>query len=166
MLIREISLEDAESLIGLIKQVESESHFMLMESGERDTTSEQQRNQLVRIEQQSNSTIFVAEQEDGELVGYLIAIGGSVRKTKHSAYLVIGILEVCRGRGLGTRLFQQLEEWAKNRNISRLELSVVTENEAGVALYKKSGFKIEGIKRNSLMVDNKFYNEYFMSKLL
>lgn len=33
----------------------------------------------------------------------------SVKRTKHSAYLVFGILEEYRGRGKG---FQQLEEWA------------------------------------------------------
>jgi RimJ/RimL family protein N-acetyltransferase len=166
MLIRELQPVDAENFICLIKQVESEAKFMLMEAGERKTTPEQQRKQLEHIKQQSNSTIFVTEQENGKLVGYLIAIGGSVKRTKHSAYLVIGILEEYRGRGIGSSLSQRLEEWAINSNISRLELTVVTQNEAGIALYKKSGFEIEGIKRKSLMVDAEFYNEYFMSKLL
>ncbi|WP_059170332.1 GNAT family N-acetyltransferase [Bacillus sp. FJAT-27445] len=166
MLIREIQPVDAENFICLIKQVESESKFMLMEAEERKTTPEQQRKQLEHIKKQSNSTIFVAEQEKGKLVGYLIAMGGSVRKTMHSAYLVIGILEEYRGRGIGTSLFQRLEEWAINSKISRLELTVVTQNEAGIALYKKRGFEIEGIKRKSLMIDDEFYNEYFMSKLL
>jgi RimJ/RimL family protein N-acetyltransferase len=166
MLIREIKPEDAENFISLNKQVESDANFMLIEAGERKTTPEQQRKQLERIEQQSNSTIFVAQLEQGRLVGYLIAIGGSVKRTKHSAYLVIGILEEYRGCGIGTSLFQRLEEWAIKSNISRLELTVVTQNEAAIALYKKSGFEIEGIKRKSLMVDDEFYNEYLMSKLL
>jgi RimJ/RimL family protein N-acetyltransferase len=166
MLIREIKHEDAENFINLIKQVETEANFMLMEAGERKTTPEQQRKQLERIEQQSNSTIFIAKQEEGKLVGYLIAIGGSVKRTKHSAYLVIGILEEYRGQGIGTALFQCLEDWAINHNISRLELTVVTQNDSGVALYKKSGFEIEGTKRNSLMIDGTPFNEYYMSKLL
>jgi len=166
LLIREIIPEDAENFLYLIKQVESEAKFMLMEAGERKTTPEQNRKRLEKMKQQSNSTIFVAQQEKGKLVGYLIAIGGSVQKTKHSAYLVIGILEEYRGQGIGTSLFQRLEAWAISANISRLELTVVTLNEAGVALYKKSGFEIEGIKRKSLKIDDEFHNEYFMSKLL
>lgn len=165
MLIREIQPLDAEKFICLVKQVESEAKFMLMEAGERKTTPEQQRKQLELIKKQSNSTIFVAEQEEGEIVGYLIAIGGSVKRTKHSAYLVVGILEKYRGRGIGTSLFQKLEEWARHSNISRLELTVVTQNEAGISLYQKSGFEIEGIKRNSLLINDEFYNEYFMSKI-
>ncbi|MBB6452261.1 RimJ/RimL family protein N-acetyltransferase [Salirhabdus euzebyi] len=165
MQIREIKVEDAENFSGLVKQVESETNFMLMEAGERRTTPEQQQKQIELIQQQRNSTIFVAEQEN-LLVGYLIVIGGRVTKTKHSAYLVIGILEEFRGVGIGTRLFQQAENWARKQAITRLELTVVKQNEAGVALYKKSGFEIEGTKRNSLMIDGTYVDEYYMSKLL
>jgi RimJ/RimL family protein N-acetyltransferase len=165
MIIREIKIEDAENLISLIKQVEAESKFMLMEAGERTTSPEQQRKHIERIGRQTNSTILVAEKE-GKLVGYLYVIGGSAEKTKHSAYIVIGILETYRGLGIGTNLFQHLEEWALNHHISRLELTVVTQNEAGVALYKKSGFEIEGTKRNSLLIDGKYVDEYYMAKLI
>ena len=132
---------------------------------QRKTTPEQQRNHIEHFKKQSNSTIFVAEQEQG-MVGYLIAIGGSVKRTKHSAYLAIGFLEEFRGRGIGKNLFQWVEEWAIHSTISRLELTVVTQNEAGLALYKKCGFEIEGEKRNSLLIDDQYYNEYLMSKLL
>jgi len=165
MIIREIAVEDAEKLINLIKEIEAKSNFMLMEAGERKTTPEQQRKQLERIEQQSNSTIFVAEEKD-KLVGYLFAMGGTVKKTKHSAYIVIGILEEFRGKGIGTSLFKNVEQWGLKNNISRLELTVVTQNKPGVALYKKSGFEIEGIKRNSLTINGKLFDEYYMSKLL
>jgi RimJ/RimL family protein N-acetyltransferase len=165
MRVREVEPEEAEAFINLIKQVETESHFMLMEAGERKTTPEQQRQHIERIGQLSNSVIFVAE-EEGQLVGYLMALGGNVKKTKHTAYLVIGIKEQYRGQGLGTALFQRIEEWANTKSILRLELTVVTKNEAGVALYTKMGFEIEGTKRQSLMIDGTLYNEYYMSKLL
>jgi hypothetical protein len=57
MLIREIKIEDAENLLNLIKEVEAESKYMLMEPGERKTTHEQQRKHLERLGQQNNSTI-------------------------------------------------------------------------------------------------------------
>ncbi|RXJ04552.1 N-acetyltransferase [Anaerobacillus alkaliphilus] len=165
MNIREVTPSDAENLINLIKEVESQSTYMLMGAGERKTTPEQQQRQLEQIEKQSNATVFVAE-EEGNLVGYMFAIGGTANRTKHSAYLVIGILEQYRGRGIGTSLFKRLDEWALKNNLLRLELSVVTENEAGLALYKKSGFEIEGMKRQSLKIGQDFYDEYLMSKLL
>ena len=165
MIIREIRVDDAAEFIALIKEVEAKSSFMLMEPGERITTPEQQAKQLERIEKQSNATILAAE-EHGKLIGYLLAMGGTVKKTKHSAYLAIGILEDFRGKGIGSALFEHIEDWALKNKISRLELTTVIENQAGVALYKKSGFDIEGVKRNSLMINGKLYDEYFMSKLL
>lgn len=164
LLIREVSVEDADEFIKLIKKVENESNFMLMESGERKTTAELQRKQLESIKQQDNSIIFVAEIED-KLVGYLFAIGGSVSRTKHSAYIVIGILQKFRGEKIGTALFNNVIEWASNQKLSRLELTVVTENTAGLALYTKSGFEMEGTKRKSILIDGRYYDEFYMSKL-
>lgn len=165
MLIREVDLEDAESFVHLIKEVEAESEFMLMEAGERNISPEQQRKRIEEMKNSRNSTIFVAEKE-GLLVGYLIVVGGSAKRIAHSAYLVIGILKENRGQGIGTNLFAHLDKWARAQHISRLELTVVTKNEMAVALYQKSGFEIEGTKRNSLLIDSKFYDEYYMAKLL
>lgn len=81
-----------------------------VEAGERNISPEQQRKRLEQLEKESNSTILVAEQENGKLVGYLVVIGGNARRTKHSAYLVIGILTQFRGIGIGTKLFKQLEK--------------------------------------------------------
>ncbi|WP_421385299.1 GNAT family N-acetyltransferase [Bacillus salacetis] len=164
MIIREIEIQDAERFINLVKEVENHSEFMLMGPGERKTTPEQQKRQLERIKQQPNSTIFVVE-ENERLIGYLMAIGGTVKRTRHSAYLVIGIMQEQRGKGVGTKLFENVTDWAIRNNISRLELTAVTENEAGVALYKKSGFEIEGTKRNSLRINGKLFNEFYMAKL-
>lgn len=165
MLIREIKLDDAENLVNLIKKVESESQYMLFESGERNIGPEKQGKRIEAMKKEGNSTIFVAEEND-ELVGYLIAMGGSAKRNKHSVYLIIGILSGYRGLGVGTKLFKQLEEWTTEHSIHRLELSVVTRNEVGLRLYKKMGFDIEGTKRHSLYIDGEFVDEYYMSKLL
>lgn len=165
MVIREILVQDAENLRHLIYEVENNAEFMLMERGERKMTVEQIRKQIENVQQQNNSVIFVAEQEE-ELLGYLFAIGGNVKRKQHSAYLVIGILDDYRGKGVGTKLFQKVTDWAAKQQLTRLELTVVTQNEAGVALYRKSGFRIEGTKRNSLVINGKSYDEYYMAKFL
>jgi RimJ/RimL family protein N-acetyltransferase len=165
MIIREVNTEDADGLVRLIQQVESESPYMLFEAGERKIEPEQQVERIEVIKKEGNSTIFVAE-ENTELIGYLIVMGGNAIRNKHSVYLVIGILSQYRGLGVGTKLFEELEKWAMVHQIHRLELSVVTRNEAGLRLYKKMGFEIEGTKRHSLLINGEFVDEYYMSKLL
>jgi RimJ/RimL family protein N-acetyltransferase len=166
MLIREIKPDDAYSFTKLMKHVETEADFILMEPGERKSSPEQQRKWLEQIEKKNNSTVFVVENEDGQLIGYLAAIGGDTKRTKHISYVIIGILKAYTGRGIETKLFKSLDEWARTRNILRLELTVVIQNEAGVSLYKKMGFEIEGIKRSSLKINDNLYDQFFMSKLL
>ncbi|WP_423800979.1 N-acetyltransferase family protein [Neobacillus sp. SAB-20_R2A] len=165
MVIREIEVNEAENLTSLIQQVEAESAYMLMEAGERRTTAEQQRKRIESMKTSENSTILVAE-NGGTLVGYMFVIGGTARRTKHSVYLVIGILKDYRGQGIGTKLFERLDQWAVSHKIHRLELTVVTRNEAGVALYNKMGFEIEGTKKHSLLIAGEFIDEYYMAKLL
>ncbi|MEK4146584.1 GNAT family N-acetyltransferase [Robertmurraya sp. FSL W8-0741] len=165
MMIRQITPTDAESFVNLIHQVERESPFMLFEAGERNAKSEDVRKRIDAIDKTTNSTIFVAE-VDQELVGYLMAVGGEPKRKKYCVYIVVGILAQHQGKGIGKRLFEGLEGWAKEQNIRRLELTVITQNEAAIGLYKKMGFEIEGIKRDSLYVNGEFVDEYYMSMLL
>ncbi|SCB86133.1 Protein N-acetyltransferase, RimJ/RimL family [Priestia flexa] len=164
-MIREIEMTDAPQFVEMIKQVETESQYMLFEENERKLSSEQQEKQIEMMKQQRNSTLLVAEVE-GELVGYLQAVGGVVNRSAHIAYVSMGILKDYRGMGIGLQLFQQLEEWAKEQQIHRLELTVVVENVIAIHLYKKIGFQIEGTKKHSLRINGQYVDEYIMSKLL
>ncbi|TYR80551.1 GNAT family N-acetyltransferase [Priestia megaterium] len=165
MLIREIEMTDAHKFVELIKQVEKESKYMMFEGDERKLSSEQQEKNIEIIKQQANSTIFVAE-INNEIVGYLHAVGGAVNRNRHVAYVSIGILKEYRGGGIGVSLFNQLESWAKEQRIHRLELTVVVENVVAIHLYKKAGFQVEGTKKDSLKINGLFVDEYYMAKIL
>lgn len=164
-MIREATINDAKELAELINYVENNSEFLLYEPGERKLTEKKQRQMIESFATQSNATIFLAEKQDN-LVGYVLLIGGKSKRTRHAAYLVIGIHPDYRGQRIGTELFAHLEKWANGNAIHRLELTVVCENAAGVALYKKYGFEVEGIKRDSLFIGGTYYDEYYMAKLL
>lgn len=72
--------------------------------------------------------MLVAEGEE-ELAGFIAAIGNNLKRTQHRAYIVIGLLEEFRGKGIGKSLFEQLFIWAKQNGITRLELTVIKEND-------------------------------------
>jgi len=42
----------------------------------------------------------------------------------------------------------------------------MTHNEAGIALYRRRGFEIEGIKKHSLLLGGRYVDEYYMARLL
>lgn len=49
-----------------------------------------------------------------------------------------------RGRGVGTALVVAAIEWARDRGLHKLALSVFPHNHAAIALYRKCGFVEEG----------------------
>lgn len=165
MIIRHITPADAQSLADLITQVENESDYMLFEPGERQTSAEAQLKRIEAIQKVDHSAIIIAEQNN-RLIGFVMAVGGAAKRNRHLAYLVAGIIREHRGRGIGTKLFEELERWAREHHIHRLELTTVIHNQAGVTLYKKAGFQIEGTKKHSLMINGEFVDEYYMGKLL
>lgn len=162
MIIRKAIPTDAERLIVLMKHVEESKH-MLYEPGERQTTSEQLEKRLTSSSEET--VVFVAE-EQTDLIGYLFAIGDTVKRKQHSVYLVIGVHQHCRAKGTGTQLLRAVETWAIDKMLHRIELTVLEKNTAAIALYKKMGFMVEGVKRDSICIDGEYANELYMAKLL
>lgn len=165
MLIRPIRLDDTEQFLQLCHALDAETSFMMLEPGERTFSVVEQQAQIERTLSQENHTILVAE-DGGQLVGYIEAIGGEFRRNRHSVYLVVGILQAYTGKGIGTQLFIDLEVWARQHHVHRLELTVMAHNQAGLGLYKKQGFEVEGTRKHGLWVNGHYVDEYSMAKLL
>ena len=155
---------DAEGFWEMMNQLDYETKYMLYEPGER-------KKNLSRIEAvienaANGENFLLTAQENGKIVGYLSAEKGSLRRTAHTASIVVGILAQYRGKGIGTEFFRRLDLWAARKKVTRLELTVICENKAAVHLYEKSGFVIEGVKKNTMLVDGVYLDEYCMAKLL
>jgi RimJ/RimL family protein N-acetyltransferase len=163
--IRQINMEDAEAYLNLRTQLDYETKFMMLEPGERQFTIELERERLKSLLATDNSMVFLAEDER-EAIGFLWANGGMFRRSHHNAHIVIGIRAAFTKQGIGTRLFQACEAWARERGLHRLELTVMTNNSPGIALYKKMGFQIEGTAPDALRVDGAYVDLHYMSKLL
>src|SRR5512141_43894 len=134
--IRPISIEDAAAYLNLREQLDHETKFMLLEPGERTITIDHERERLQSLLATDNSMVFLAENEN-EAIGFLWANGGAFHRNHHGVHLVIGIRATQTNQGIGTRLFQACETWAREGGLHRLELTVMTHNQLGIALYKK-----------------------------
>lgn len=164
MLIRRINTNDSEQFLKMAKKLDTETKFMMYEPGERKTTIDEMNKKIIDIFN-SKSILLIAE-DSGKIVGFISAERGFAKRIKHSAYIVIGVLNSYSGRGIGTKLLEHIEKWAIENNVKRLELTVMTHNKNGIKLYEKMGFKKEGIKVKSLLIDGKYIDEYYMAKIL
>jgi len=161
---RKLVKTDAERFWEMMNQLDHETKYMLYEPGERIKN-------IARIESliensvEGEDFLLVAEEND-KIVGYISAQRGGLKRIAHSAYIVVGILQNYRGKGIGTEFFKQLDNWAEENKITRLELTVICENEIARHLYEKNGFEIEGIKRKSVLVDGNYLDEFYMAKMI
>ena len=163
--VRQVREEDAAALLQLQHQLDRETHFMMLEPDERTTTVAALAERIRGGLASGQELLWVAEDE-GQLVGYVAAERGGFRRNRHVAQLVIGVAQSHAGQGLGARLFAAMEAWARQAGVRRLELTVMAHNRAGLGLYTKLGFLVEGLKRRSLCVDGAWVDEYYMGKLL
>lgn len=164
MIIRERNIVDVDEFCTFLLKLDNEAEYMLFEKGERNASRDAiLKNTEVLIK--NGDKCFIAL-EGTAIVGYIIAVREKFIRTNHVASVVIGILEEYCSRGIGYNLFNNIIHWAEENNIKRLELTVITENERAVGLYKKHGFEIEGIRRSSTFKDGKYYDEYYMARII
>lgn len=160
--IRNIIPQDTSNFLQLQKHLDKETDFMLLYPEERNSSIF-----LLQDNIQSSlkyGSLFLVIDDGNKLVGYLQASRGRYKKIHHSAYIVVGILAAAAGKGLGKLLFKELDGWARNNNITRLELTVMKSNKIAQRLYSKMGFKIEGVKHNSIFMHGHYIDEYYMAK--
>ena len=165
MTIREAQPDDAQSLINMFHTLDNETRFMMFEPGERQLSLENQQKRLKAFQSQTQETMLLGLIES-KIVGFIVGSGGRFKRNKHSLFIVLGVLQAYTGRGVGKKLMQSLETWAKDNDFHRLELTVMKHNNRAKGLYEYCGFEYEGIKRDSLFVDGCYVDELYMSKLI
>lgn len=160
MQIRKIDQSEAKTFFDCMKSIDQETKFMMFEPDERQFDEN-----LITSYLTNKDDLFIGAFNEHEIVGFLSAKRGSFRRIRHSAYIVIGIRQTSQRQGIGSKLFDKLDEWARKNQLKRLELTVEVVNNPAINLYKKKGFSIEGTKRKTMLVDGEFVDEYMMAKL-
>jgi len=157
--------EDAAALLRLKQRLDQETSFMLLEADERDTSVEALARHLESVARSGNSVVIVAEVGSG-LAGYVELAGGTFRRNRATAEVVIGVLAEAGGKGAGTGLLREARRWAAEHGLHRLELTVMAHNRRAADLYQRMGFSIEGRRSECLLVDGQFVDELYMAAIL
>lgn len=115
--------------------------------------------------QRATDYILVAE-FDGKVVGHVSLIMSKKPREKHVASLAIAVHPNSHGKGIGRKLLVEAINQADNwLNLLRIELEVYTDNEVGLALYKKLGFEVEGQKQSCSFKNGKFVDLLILARL-
>ncbi|MEM7258730.1 MAG: GNAT family N-acetyltransferase [Pseudomonadota bacterium] len=108
---------------------------------------------------------YVAEC-DSHVVGNISVIVEPRARRRHVASIGMVVKQECSGRGIGTRLLGTATDLCDNwLGIRRIELTVFTDNERAIALYRRFNFGVEGEARGFAMRDGEYANVFYMARL-
>jgi [ribosomal protein S5]-alanine N-acetyltransferase len=162
--IRDLGLHDIAAFAVVRHQIASEGNFV-PESGEaiadRGNFAEQVAHTLKDPLQKRILAFY-----RGRIIGFVIATRDDNERSRHAAHIAIGIVEAHTGRGVGRKLMDALEAWARASGVVRLDLRVMVHNVRAIALYQRCGFAVEGRLRGEFCVGGRLVDAYQMGKIL
>jgi len=87
-------------------------------------------------------------------------------RMRHTGRIGMAVRDDWQGKGIGTALMEAALYLADNwLNLTRIELHVYVDNAAGIALYEKFGFEVEGTHRRFAFRDGEYVDAYSMARL-
>ena len=107
---------------------------------------------------------FVAVRAE-RLVGWcdILPLIGQMRA--HAGVLGMAVAADSRGQGIGRQLIQAALAQAAERSLTRVELTVHSENVNAQALYKSVGFELEGTQRRGWCLDGQYFDVHYMARV-
>lgn len=145
--IRHADPSDAEQLTRLADAVSGEPEGWLISVGGEWRSAGDERRFLKALRRYPHAAVFVAEREDGTLVGRLSVGRDPHPASTHVADVGLMVALDARRQGVGTALLRAAVDWAREAGIRKLELHVFPWNEAAIALYDAFGFEREGFRK-------------------
>ena len=161
--IRQANKNDAKALLNFLKELSAENCNTIT-AFETLPSLEQEINWL-NSKDGENGIVFIAHSEN-EIIGMLDASIPSKKEFNHTCEFGMSVHVNHRRKGIGRQLIEKLIIWAKKVELEIIELNVFSNNKAGIKLYEKLGFKIDGKKRNYIKRNGNYLDLLHMAKEL
>lgn len=109
---------------------------------------------------------LVAMVKESQKVVGMIGLHTGRGRRAHTAHLGMSVHDDYQNRGIGSKLMAAVIDLAENwLNLTRLELTVYTDNPRAVHLYEKYGFVVEGILRKYAIRAGQYVDAYTMARI-
>ncbi|MFY9581114.1 MAG: GNAT family protein [Gaiellaceae bacterium] len=153
---------DAQELKRLGDEVAAEPEgWLATQDGWRSVGDE--RRYLRAIRRYPHAAVFVAEAEDGTIVGRLSIARDQHPASRHVADLGLMVVQSHRRQGIGRSLLAAAADWARENDVRKLELHVFPYNQAAIALYQRFGFVQEGYRKQHYRQGNAYVDALLMA---
>ena len=150
--LRRVSIDDAEELASLLKDV---GWFEFLEKRSDDEVREHVKFQLARCLADDSHLLYVAESDDGKLIGYVSVhwLPYLFMRGPEGYVSELFVRDGARGQGVGRELLACIEAEAKTRGCHRLSLINLRGRESYQRqFYVKAGWRERAEAANFLRV--------------
>jgi RimJ/RimL family protein N-acetyltransferase len=161
--IRHADPADADELTRLADDVSAEPEGWLISVAGEWRSAGDERRFLKALRRYPHAAVFVAEREDGALVGRLSVGRDPHPASSHVADVGLMVALDARRQGVGTALLRAAVDWAREAGVRKLELHVFPWNEAAIALYDAFGFEREGFRKRHYRRGGEFVDAILMA---
>lgn len=153
---------DASNMFNYLNRIAGESDNLLFGKDSIEIKNLDQEEFIKKFNEEKNSLMLL-----GFIDNRLVSIGNIKAEEKerisHNSSVGISVLKDFWKMGIGSSIMNELIDFAKKNNITKIiHLGVKEENDNAVGLYKKLGFKEIGCNKNYFKIDNIFYNQILM----
>ena len=149
---REAEIDDAEKMISYLNIVGRESDNLMHGSNGFIVPVEAVKHRIQASHDADNSIIMIAL-AGKEIIARAELAGYPGSRLHHNAKFSISVRKDYWNKKIGTRLMTEIIGCARKMNLLNIELEVVADNKAAIALYHKMGFSDESLCRNAWMTD-------------
>ncbi|AMN35043.1 GNAT family N-acetyltransferase [Clostridium perfringens] len=156
--IRDIKIEDYKEISKIRKMPGVMENILSNKDEEEELIKEK------IINRGKNQYWYVAE-ENGKVIGLGILMNHGNLRRKHVGVITLMVNSDYQNKGVGSLLMDKLINLSESLNIIRLELCVFRDNYKAINLYKKFGFKEEGIKVKSALKNGEYIDEIMMARI-
>ncbi len=120
-----------------------------------------------RLQNPPDGLYHLVARAGDDLIGSLTLGTNPTRpRMNHIGHIGMAVRDDWQGKGVGTALMRAALDLADNwLGLTRIELHVFTDNVAGIALYEKFGFEIEGAHRRFAFRDGGYVDAYSMARI-
>lgn len=150
---QEKDMKDLDRLLFQVNMVHHKGRPDLFKVGQRKYTDDQ----LLEIIQDDRRPVFVAENEEGNVVGYAFCIfqqrlNDNILTDIKSLYIDdLCVDEACRGQHVGSALYEYVKDFAREQGCYNLTLNVWALNEGARRFYEKCGLRPQKIGMETIL---------------
>ena len=154
--IEKAKASDAEAVLEYLRQIGGETDNLTFGSEGLPYSVEDEEKYIESLQNSTSCVMFFAKC-DGRIIGDASFSSSPRERIKHRGEIGISVVRDYWGKGIGSKLMEEVIDFAKNvADCEIIHLQVRSDNERAIGLYKKYGFEKIGQFKGYLKIDGKY----------